>query len=95
MKRNLRRAELFAGIVFSLISLSCASQAHADMKDMKAYKEAFPDSKVKCITCHTVAIPQKGFKDLNAYGEAAMAAASSTAETYRKLGKAEDFKETV
>ncbi len=33
--------------------------AHADMKEMKTYKEAFPDSKPKCVDCHAMAMPKK------------------------------------
>ena len=85
--------------------LGISSAAHADMKQVKTYKEAFPDATVKCIGCHTDAMPKKdGPHDVNDYGKAVMAeaqkAAPQTAEAdlkptaadYQKAGKVEDFK---
>lgn len=79
------------------------SVAQADMKEMKTYKEAFPDVKVKCVDCHKDAMPKKddGMHDVNAYGEAVIAEAKKaaaqddakpTVETYKSVGKIEDFK---
>jgi hypothetical protein len=77
------------------------ASAQAAMKDMKIYKEAFPDAKIKCIDCHVDTMPKKdeGKHELNAYGKAAVAEAKKTgangiptADTYKKLGKFEDFK---
>jgi len=91
MKRNNGWSEALAGLVFSLIFLSCAAQGYANLKEIKAYKEAFPGAQVKCVTCHSVAMPKKGAAELNDYGKAAMAA-SPGADTFKKLGKAENFK---
>ena len=88
-----RKVEVFLGFIFALVFLSCAVQVQASMKEIKAYKEAFPDAKVKCATCHSVAMPKKGAAALNSYGQAVTASTpNSTAETFKKLGKAEDFK---
>jgi len=85
------------GMVLGFASVAClfSPQASANMKEMKMYKEAFPDAQVKCATCHIAPMPKKEAAELNAYGQAAKAAMSPTVETYKKLGKAEDFKETV
>jgi hypothetical protein len=77
--------------------------AQANMKEIKIYKEAYPDAKVKCIDCHVDALPKKddGKHELNAYGKAVIAEAqkagakpdvSPTVDTYKKVGKIEDFK---
>ena len=80
------------------------SVAQADMKEMKTYKEAFPEAKVKCVDCHKDAMPKKddGKHELNAYGTAVVAEAKKevkdaaevkpTADAYKKVGKIEDFK---
>ena len=91
MKKIDRKATRSFGVIFSLVFLSCAVQAQASMKEIKAYKEAFPDAKVKCATCHSVSMPKTGAAGLNDYGKAAMAT-TPNAETFKKLGKAEDFK---
>jgi hypothetical protein len=70
--------------------------AQANMKEMKVYKEAFPDAKIKCIDCHVDAMPKKdaGKHDLNAYGNAVVAESKDgvTVGTLKKVGKFEDFK---
>ena len=91
MKRIDSSVAVFSGFIFTLLFLSCGVQAQASMKELKAYKEAFPDAKAKCANCHVAAMPKKGAATLNAYGQAAMAA-NPNAETFKKLGKAEDFK---
>ncbi len=71
------------------------SQAQADMAQIKAYKEAFPDAKLKCINCHTSDQPKKeqGKHDSNAYGlKVKEVNPKPTAETYKTVGKIEDFK---
>lgn len=85
---------MFAGFIFVLVFLSCAAQAFASLKEMKEYKEAFPGNQVKCAACHSIAMPKKGAAGLNAYGQAAMAA-SPNAETFKKLGTAENLKKIV
>ena len=91
MKNNGHPAILLAGLVFSLVFVAGAVQSFASMKELKAYKKAFPEAKAKCATCHTAAMPKENASELNAYGEAAMSA-TPNAETFKKLGKAEDFK---
>ena len=67
--------------------------AGANVKEMKVYKQAFPDAKVKCAACHSVAMPKKGAAGLNDYGQAVLKAEKNpTPEIFKKLGKAEDFK---
>ncbi len=78
------------------------STAKADLKEIKNYKEAYPETKPKCIDCHVDAMPKKddGKHELNAYGTAVIAEAKkdaaadtkSTPATYTKVGKIEDFK---
>ncbi|MBF0121844.1 MAG: hypothetical protein HQL21_00370 [Candidatus Omnitrophica bacterium] len=93
---------VFAAAIFLVVS----STVHADMKQMKIYKEAFPEAKAKCVECHTDAMPKKddGKHDVNDYGAAVMEQAKKdaeaaavaevvpTAETYKKVGKIEEFK---
>ena len=79
--------------------VACASVARADMKEIKLYKEVYPDAKVKCINCHAVALPKKedGAHDPSAYGKAVLeqaakdATALPTVDTYKKVGSIEDF----
>lgn len=87
------KVRAFAGLISALVFLSCTTQVYANMKEMKAYKEAFPGATAKCVTCHSVAMPKKDAADLNSYGQAAKAASPTlTSETFKQLGKAEDFK---
>jgi len=73
--------------------------AHADMSQIKAYKEVNPDAKPKCIDCHMDKMPKKddGAHDPNKYGEAIIKAAQAakldkpTADTYKSVGTIEDF----
>ncbi|MEI8012580.1 MAG: hypothetical protein WCI27_08930 [Candidatus Omnitrophota bacterium] len=84
-----------AGIVFN-------SAARADIAEIKKYKEAFPETKLKCIDCHVDAMPKKdeGAHAWNDYGLAVIAQAKKdavkegepTVETYSHVGKIEDFK---
>jgi len=68
--------------------------AHADMKQIKAYKETYPDAKPKCISCHVDKMPKKedGAHDNNDYGKAVLKAAKAagldapTADTYKTVG---------
>jgi hypothetical protein len=87
------KVRVSAGFISALIFLSCATQVYANLKEIKAYKEAFPGATTKCVTCHSVAMPKKDAAGLNDYGQAAIAAnPQPAAETFKKLGKAEDFK---
>ncbi|MEI7998149.1 MAG: hypothetical protein WCH62_01405 [Candidatus Omnitrophota bacterium] len=85
--------------IFSVVFLGVGTfsiPAGANMKILKAYKEAFPDASIKCIGCHVDAMPKKGGDhENNDYGKAIKAAAAGadvTADTIKTLGKAEDFK---
>ena len=84
-------------LILTIITLFIwIAQGQADVNQIKAYKEAFPDAKPKCINCHVDAIPKKdeGKHVLNAYGLKVKETASKpTAETYKKVGKVEDYKE--
>jgi len=72
-----------------------ALPVHADMSQIKAYKEAYPDAKPKCIDCHVDKMPKKddGAHENNDYGKAAVTAAQAakldkpTADTYKALGE--------
>lgn len=69
--------------------------AQASLKQIKLYKEAFPDAKPKCIECHVDEKPKKddGQHEANDYGKAIMSTDKEpTADTYKKVGKIEDFK---
>ena len=91
-------------LIFSMAVLTgfiFSSSAQADVAMMKAYKEAFPDTHPKCNSCHVDAMPKKadGQHEWNAYGLAVKKAAKDagldhpTADTFKKVGKIEDFKE--
>lgn len=82
--------EWAAAFCAALFLCTGSSPAWANVKQIKAYKEAFPDEKPKCIHCHAVEKPKKedGQHDLNAYGEKVKAlAAEPTVETYQAAGK--------
>ena len=85
-----------------LLAVACwIIPARADVKQIKAYKEAFPDTKTKCIDCHKDEKPKKedGQHDPNGYGKAVLKEAQEakaeenkpTADTYKKVGSIEDF----
>jgi len=78
---------LLTGFIFWAVS------AQANMSQIKAYKEANPDAKPKCIDCHVDKMPKKdGAHDPNDYGKAVIKAAQDaklekpTADTYKKVG---------
>ena len=79
---------IFLGLIFWVIP------AHADLKQIKVYKETYPDAKPKCINCHVDKMPKKddGQHEPNDYGKAAIKAAKAagvekpTAETYKTIG---------
>jgi hypothetical protein len=84
--------------VFAVCGILLSVSAPADMVQIKAYKEAFPGSTLKCINCHIDDNPKKddGQHDNNAYGKAVVKAAGAdkpTADTYKTIGKIEDFKQ--
>ena len=68
----------------------------ANIAQIKAYKEAYPDTKPKCINCHVAEHPKKddGQHDPNDYGKAVVKAAGTekpTADTYKTVGTIENF----
>lgn len=66
-----------------------------NIRQIKAYKEVFPDAKPKCIDCHVDAIPKKdaGKHELNDYGKKVKETNTAPdVETYKKIGKRSDFK---
>lgn len=77
-----------------LFLLSSLPMAFANVKQIKAYKEAFPDTKPKCVHCHVDEKPKKedGAHEWNDYGkkvkELAVAAKkeSADADTYKEAG---------
>jgi hypothetical protein len=79
---------LLTGFIFWALS------AHADMTQIKAYKEAYPDAKPKCIDCHVDKMPKKddGAHENNDYGKSIVKAAQAakldkpTADTYKAVG---------
>ena len=58
-------------VVAFILSLLFLTPLSANIKQVKAYKEAFPGEKPKCACCHTSEKPKKedGQHDLNAYGK--------------------------
>lgn len=90
---------VFSMVVLSGFVLSDLAQANPAM--IKAYKQVFPDARPKCINCHVNALPKKaeGRHEWNAYGQAVKKAAKDAglehpvADTFKKVGGIEDFKE--
>ena|SRR3989338_7451845 len=94
MGGTMRLAAFVIGVCFVLGT----SAAHANLKQIKVYKEAFPDAKVKCSDCHVDEKPKKdkGLHEWNDYGKAVLNAVAApgekpTAETFKKVGSIEDF----
>ena len=78
-------------LVLSFLSI-VVSPAWADIKQIKIYKEAFPDEKPKCACCHVDKKPGKedGKHDLNEYGKKVVAINQTPdASTYKEAGKNE------
>ncbi len=88
MKKNTLSTVIF----IAFFVLVFAGVSYADLGQMKIYKEAYPDSKPKCVDCHTAALPKKdGDHELNDYGKKVKALADKpTAEEYKKAGTIED-----
>lgn len=82
------RKILLSGAIFIFIA---AGSASANVNQIKFYKEAFPGESPKCMTCHIDKVPKKdGKHDLNPYGLKVKAEnPTPTAETYKKVGKAQ------
>lgn len=87
--RNLLIPVFAAFFVFAFCLVS-----RADIAQIKVYKEAYPDSKPKCIDCHTTALPKKDADhELNDYGKKVKDLAEKpTADDYKKAGSIEDSK---
>ncbi len=79
-------------LIFFGFLVGCVSPAWANIKQAKAYKEAYPDEeKPKCTLCHTSEKPKKeeGQHDWNDYGKKVMKLNEKPdAETYKSAGKA-------
>ncbi len=82
-------------VLFTLI----VSQVWADVEQLKVYKQAFPDSKPKCVSCHLDEKPKKdkGKHELNEYGKKVMAELKTEkgkpkAENYKTVGTIESNK---
>ena len=93
--KDFNKVMIISGIAFGCMLVSVS--AYAGFRQIKAYKEAFPDSKPKCIDCHVSEIPKKddGQHDLNDYGKVVVKTAAGEipkADTYKTVGKIEDFK---
>jgi len=91
--------KIIYGFLF-LAVLTWSVPASANMSQIKAYKEAFADTKPKCIDCHKDERPKKddGQHDPNDYGAAVIKAAGTdkpSVDTYNKVGKIEDFLKKV
>jgi len=89
--------KLMIVLVVAIGLILIGSSAQASLKQMKEYKGAFPDAKPKCVNCHVSEMPKKddGQHELNDYGKAVIKAAgaqSPSADTYKTVGKVEDFK---
>ncbi|MCA9402472.1 MAG: hypothetical protein KC897_01710 [Candidatus Omnitrophica bacterium] len=70
--------------------------AQANVKQLKVYREVYPDYKPKCNYCHVDEKPKKddGKHDLNAYGQKLqelMNGEALTEEIIREVGSHEDF----
>lgn len=97
MKGVNKKSQLIMMLAAGIIFLVGVLPAKADLKQIKAYKEAFADAKPKCIECHLDEKPKKedGQHEANDYGKAVVKAAGAekpTADTYKTVGKIEDFK---
>ncbi|MEO8055070.1 MAG: thrombospondin type 3 repeat-containing protein [Acidobacteriota bacterium] len=63
MKRNsLASLALVAAVTL------VAGAAYATMDLQKEFLKQYPDSKMKCGSCHTKAMPKKGEADVNKFG---------------------------
>lgn len=98
MKDVLKKAVSFGVVTGFVVWGTCVQ---ASIAEKKLYQEAFPDATVKCVDCHTAAMPKKedGEHENNAYGKAVLEAAKAdataeakpTVDTYKKVGTIEDF----
>ena len=78
-------------VLTALFVFFALTPAWADIKQVKAYKEAYPDEKPKCACCHVDKKPGKedGKHELNEYGKKVIAISKEpTAGNYKAAGKA-------
>lgn len=83
----MRSIKFFALTFF--VTVFMAVPAWANIKEIKAYKEAYPDTKPKCIGCHTDEKPKKddGQHELNDYGKKVAAIkAEPDADAFKQAG---------
>ena len=77
-------------LLFVFVSFPLLPNAWANVKQIKAYKEAFPEEKPKCIHCHVSEKPKKeaGEHELNDYGKKVKQLREEPdTETYKAAGK--------
>ncbi len=80
----------FTWVLSFMFVLIFVSPAFGNVKQIKAYKEAYSDEKPKCQHCHVDEKPKKdeGQHDMNEYGKKVLEIAKEpTAETYKAAGK--------
>ena len=78
-------------ILTALFVLFLLTPAWANIKQVKVYKEVYPDEKPKCACCHVDKKPSKeeGKHELNEYGKKVIAISKEpTADNYKAAGKA-------
>ena len=83
---------IFSMLLVTISIFAFSALAQADIAQIKIYKEAYPEAKPKCISCHTSALPKKDADhELNDYGKKVKSLAEKpTAEEYKKAGPVED-----
>lgn len=79
-----------------VITAVAIPQAQANVKQLKVYRQVYPDYKPKCGYCHVDDKPKKddGKHDLNAYGlkmQELMNGEDLTEDMVRELGNHEEF----
>ncbi|MBI4353504.1 MAG: hypothetical protein HY593_06250 [Candidatus Omnitrophica bacterium] len=75
-------------VLLFVCALVGPASAWANVKQLKLYKETFPDAeKPKCSHCHAVEKPTKEKHDMNEYGsKLKQAKETPDAETYKAVG---------
>jgi hypothetical protein len=72
-----------------------AGTALATMDLQKEVLKKYPDSKIKCGSCHTKAMPKKGEADVNAYGKDLTATKKEAKYDFAKIEKLDSDKDGV
>jgi len=88
------------GLLVMLAVVWSVSNASANPKQLKTYREVFPEFKPKCFYCHVDKVPKKadGKHDLNAYGlklQELMGGEKLTAEMIQSVGNHEEFEKNM